>query len=120
MAVRQITDRKACGRYPPPMSKPGLTRLEVEVRPGEGVGAYSLYVDGIPATMGARCKGEVVCAGRCGDGSLHALLYSFAGPPGATLAITLRCSARVVCALSAEIAGTARPPRRAGREVFAI
>ncbi len=97
-----------------------MTRLQVEVRAGPGVGGYSLYVDGVPATMGAHHKGEVVCAGRCGDGSLHALLYSFAGLPGATLAITVRCSASIVCALRAEIAGAAGSPSRAGREVFAI
>jgi hypothetical protein len=97
-----------------------MTRLKVEVRPGPGVGGYSLYVDGVPATMGDHHEGEVVCAGRCGDGSPHALLYSFAGLPGATLAVTLRCSARIVCALSAEIAGAAGQRTRAGREVFAI
>lgn len=97
-----------------------MTRLQVEVRPGPGVGGYSLYVDGVPATMGAHHKGEVICAGRCGDGSPHALLYSFAGRPGATLAITVRCSARIVCALSSEIAGAAGPRARAGRQVFAI
>jgi hypothetical protein len=97
-----------------------MTSLQVEVRPGPGVGGYSLYVDGVPATMGAHHKGEVVCAGRCGDGSPHALLYSFAGLPGATLAITLRCSAHIVCALSAEILGATGSRARAGREVFAI
>lgn len=95
-----------------------MTRLQVEVRPGPGVGGYSLYVDGVPATMGAHHKGEVECAGRCGDGSPHALLYSFAGLPGATLAITVRCSARIVCVLSAEILAAAGA--RAGREMFAI
>jgi hypothetical protein len=70
--------------------------------------------------MGARHKGEVSCAGRCGDGSPHALLYSFAGLPGATLAITVRCSARIVCALSAEIVDAAGSRASAGREVFAI
>lgn len=97
-----------------------MTSLQVEVRPGPGVGGYSLYVDGVPATMGAHHKGEVTCAGRCGDGSPHALLYSFVGRPGATLAITLRCSARIVCALSAEILGAGGSRARAGREMFAI
>lgn len=97
-----------------------MTRLQVEVRPGPGVGGYSLYVDGVPATMGAHHKGEVICAGRCGDGSPHALLYSFAGRPGAYLAITVRCSARIVCSLSSEIVGDAGSRARAGREVFAI
>jgi hypothetical protein len=97
-----------------------MTRLRVEVRPDPGVGGYSLYVDGVPATIGAHHKGEVVCAGRCGDGSLHALLYSFAGLPGSTLAITVRCPARIVCALRAEIVEAAGSRSRAGREVFAI
>ena len=97
-----------------------MTRLQVEVRLGPGVGSYSLYVDGVPATMGERHKGEVVCAGRCGDGSPHALLYSFAGLPGATLAITVRCSARIVCALRAEIVDATGSRARAGRKVFAI
>jgi hypothetical protein len=94
--------------------------LDLEVKPGPGVGAYSLYVDGLPATMGAHHKGEVVCVGRCGDGSPHALLYSFSGLPGASLAITVRCSARIVCALRTEIVGAAESRSRAGREVFAI
>lgn len=97
-----------------------MTRLEVEVRPGPGVGGYSLYVDGVPAAMGDHHKGEVDCAGRCGDGSPHALLYSFAGRPGATLAITVRCSARIVCALSSVIVDVEGKRSRAGREVFAI
>lgn len=97
-----------------------MTRLQVEVRAGPGVGGYSLYVDGVPATMGAHHKGEVVCAGRCGDGSPHALLYSFTGAPGATLAITVRCSARIVFGPRVEIIGAAGPRQRAGREVFAI
>jgi hypothetical protein len=97
-----------------------MMRLQVEVRPGPGVCGYSLYVDGLPATMSAHHKGEVVCAGRCGDGSPHALLYSFSGTPGATLAITVRCSTQVVCGLHSEILGAAGPRHRAGREVFAI
>jgi hypothetical protein len=97
-----------------------MPRLQVEVRPGPGVEGYSLYVDGVPATMGAHHKGEVICAGRCGDGSPHALLYSFAGRPGATLAITVRCSTRIVCAQRSEIDETAKSRARAGREVFAI
>lgn len=97
-----------------------MTRLQVEVRPGAGVGGYSVFVDGVRAAMGARHKGEVTCAGRCGDGSPHALLYSFAGLPGATLAITVRCSARIVCALSCEIIGAAGSRAKAGRRVFAL
>lgn len=99
-----------------------MARLQVEVWPGPGVGGYSLYVDGVPATMGAHHKGEVACAGRCGDGSAHALLYSFAGLPGATLAVTVRCSSRIVCALNVEILGEAgaRARARAGRELFTL
>jgi hypothetical protein len=97
-----------------------MAKLEVEVRAGDGVAGYSLFVDGVQLAMGAHHKGEVACAGRCGDGSSHALLYSFAGLPGATLAITVRCSARVVCALRAEILGAAGSRAGAGREVFAI
>jgi hypothetical protein len=97
-----------------------MTRLQVEVRPGPGVGGYSLYVDGVPATMDSHHRGEVVCAGRCGDGSPHALLYCFAGLPGATLAISVRCAARIVCGVHAEIVEAADSRRRAGREVFAI
>jgi hypothetical protein len=97
-----------------------MEKLVIEVRPGGDVARYSLYVDGLPATMGARNKGEVVCAGRCGDGSPHALLYSFTGAPGSTLAITVRCSARIVCGLHSEIVGIAGAPWRAGREIFAI
>jgi hypothetical protein len=102
------------------MPEARATKLDVEVKPGPGVGGYSLYVDGLPATMDAHHKGEVTCAGRCGDGSSHALLYSFAGSPGATLAVTVRCSARIVCALHAEIAGSAGSRSRGGREIFAI
>lgn len=97
-----------------------MTSLQVEVRPGSGVARYSLYVDGLPATMSSRNTGEVVCAGSCGDGSPHALLYSFSGAPGATLAVTVRCSARIVCGFSAEIVESVGPRYRAGREVFAI
>lgn len=97
-----------------------MTRLQVEVRPGSGVGTYSLYVDGAPATMGANHRGEVACAGLCGDGSPHALLYSFSGAPGATLSITLRCAARIVCAVRVEIVGEAGARHRAGREIFAL
>jgi hypothetical protein len=97
-----------------------MTNLQVEVNPGAGVARYSLYVDGLPATMGAHHKGEVACAGRCGDGSAHALLYSFAGLPGATLAITVRCSANIVCALRTGTIEAAGPRSQAGREIFAI
>jgi hypothetical protein len=70
--------------------------------------------------MDADHRGKAECGGHCGDGSTHALLYTFSGVPGATLAITVRCSARIVCGLSAEIVAAAGPPYRAGRELFAI
>ncbi|HYI41667.1 MAG TPA: hypothetical protein VE053_15265 [Allosphingosinicella sp.] len=96
------------------------TSLQVEVGPGPGVSAYALYIDGIPATMGSSHKGEVACAGRCGDGSSHALLYSFSGAAGATLAVAVRCGAHVVCSLQVEMVGDRGARSRAGREVFAI
>jgi hypothetical protein len=95
-------------------------KLDVEVKPSPGVGGYALYVDGIPARMGAHHKGEVDCAGRCGDGSPHALLFRFSGLPGATLAITVRCSAQIVFGPRVESIDPAGSPWRAGREVFAI
>ena len=94
--------------------------LQVEVRPGDGVGGYSLFVDGVPAAMDRGHRGEVVCAGRCGDGSIHALLYSFTGAAGSTLSITLRCAASIVCRLRAEPIAELGPRWRAGREMFAI
>jgi hypothetical protein len=97
-----------------------MARLEVEVRAGAGVTGYSLYVDGVPATMGAHHKGEVACGGRCGDGSAHALIYSFSGAPGATLSVTVRCPARIVCRVNVEIPGESGSRDRGGREVFAI
>jgi hypothetical protein len=97
-----------------------MARLQVEVRPGTGVGAYSLFVDGLPATMDSAHRGEATCAGRCGDGSLHTLLYSFTGSPGATLSITLRCALRIVCRIRAERDGEDGAPWRAGREEFVI
>jgi hypothetical protein len=97
-----------------------MAKLRVEVRTGAGVRSFSLFVDGIPAAMDPDQRGEAVCAGRCGDGSLHALLYTFTGTPGATLAITVRCSARIVCQLSSEIVEAADSRARAGRQIFAI
>lgn len=91
--------------------------LQVEVRPGAGVFGYSLFVDGVPVTVGVGHRGEVRCDGRCGDGSRHALLYSFGGSPGASLSIVLRCRGREVCRVDA-----VRIPdsggRRAGRVPF--
>jgi hypothetical protein len=97
-----------------------MAKLEFEVRLGAGVCGYSLFVDGIPAAMDSDHRGQAECGGRCGDGSTHSLLYTFSGLPGATLAITVRCSARIVCGLSAEIAAAAGRPWRAGRELFAL
>jgi hypothetical protein len=96
------------------------TKLDVEVEPGPGVSGYSLYVDGLPAAIDAHHKGKVVCAGSCGDGSRHALLYSFVGSQGATLAITVRCSGRIVCSLRVEISGAEGSQSRGGRKIFAI
>ncbi len=96
-----------------------MTRLQVEVRAGAGVRGYSLFVDGMPATIGPDHVGDAVCAGRCGDGSRHALLYSFTGAAGATLSVTLRCAGRIVCRVC-EAVGETGKPWRAGREVFAL
>lgn len=94
-----------------------MARLQVEVRPGAGVGGYSLFVDGVPAAMGPGYRGEARCEGRCGDGSTHALLYNFIGTAGAVLTIILRCGGREVCRVAAEpIAATGR--RAAGRQLF--
>jgi hypothetical protein len=70
--------------------------------------------------MAGANRGEVECLGGCGDGSGHALLYSFAGTPGSTLDINLRCASRTVCSLRAEPIGEGGPHWRAGRELFAI
>ena len=95
-----------------------MARLQVEVRPGAGVFAYSLFVDGIPAKMSAGHRGEAYCAGRCGDGSRHSLLYSFTGALGATLGIVLRCRDREVCRVAATRTAQPGPPRTAGRRLF--
>lgn len=94
-----------------------MARLQVDVRPGAGVGGYSLFVDGIPVTMSARHRGEAPCEGRCGDGSSHALLYSFSGAVGATVAILLRCRGREVCRVAADPIAAGRS-RAAGRLLF--
>jgi hypothetical protein len=93
-----------------------MARLQVEVRPGAGIVGYSLFVDGVPVTMGAGHRGEASCAGRCGDGSRHALLYSFNGAPGAALSIVLRCRARPVCRVEARIPESGA--RGVGRTLF--
>jgi hypothetical protein len=91
--------------------------LRIKVRPGEGVRGYSLFVDGMPLTLGPGHFGQARCQGRCGDGSRHALLYSYNGLPGATLSVILWCGRREVCRVAA-------PPvpldglRKAGRELF--
>lgn len=95
-----------------------MARLRVEVRPGVGVSGYSLFVDGVPAAMGPDHRGEASCAGRCGDGSRHSLLYSFTGAVGATLTIVLRCRERVVCRVAATLTARPGPPRSAGRQLF--
>lgn len=94
-----------------------MARLQVEVRPGAGVGGYSLFVDGVPVTMSAGHRSEARCEGRCGDGSRHALLYSFSGAPGARLSIVLKCRGREVCRIAAaRIAETGA--RGVGRKLF--
>jgi hypothetical protein len=94
-----------------------MARLQVEVRPGVGVSGYSLFVDGVPVTMDAAHCGEARCEGRCGDGSSHALLYSFSGAPGAALQIVLKCRGRELCRVAA--AAIAQPGvRGAGRRLF--
>jgi hypothetical protein len=97
-----------------------MARLRVVVRPSAGVGGYSLFVDGVPADMDRRHRGEVVCTGRCGDGSIHALLYSFTGAAGSSLSITLRCAANIVCRLRSEPVAESGMLWKAGREMFAI
>ena len=95
-----------------------MATLQVQVRPGVGVGSYSLFVDGVPATMGRDHRGEVRCAGRCGDGSRHALLYSFTGAAGAILTIVLRCRGRELCRVAGAPIPEGRARRSAGRELF--
>jgi hypothetical protein len=94
-----------------------MATLQVEVRPGAGLCGYSLFVDGVPVTMGQGHRGEARCEGRCGDGSSHALLYSFSGVPGASLTILVKCRGRESCRInSAPIAeGSAHG---AGRHLF--
>ncbi|HEX8623029.1 MAG TPA: hypothetical protein VF718_13765 [Allosphingosinicella sp.] len=94
-----------------------MARLQVEVRPGAGVFGYSLFVDGVPVTMGAGHRGEAPCDGRFGDGSRHALMYSFSGAPGATLTMVLKCRGATLCrVVSAPIAEPGA--RGAGRHLF--
>jgi hypothetical protein len=94
-----------------------MARLQVEVRPGAGVCGYSLFVDGIPVTMDRGHRGEARCEGRCGDGSSHALMYSFSGAPGSALTIVLKCRGRVLCRVASERIAK-RGARGAGRHLF--
>lgn len=91
--------------------------LQVEVRPGAGVCGYSLFADGVPVMMGESHRGEVRCDGRCGDGSRHALLYSFSGTPGAVLTILVKCRGRELCRITARRNGV-RGVRGVGRQLF--
>jgi hypothetical protein len=97
-----------------------MARVEIKVRPGEGVRGYSLFVDGMPQTLGPGHSGEARCDGRCGDGSRHSLLYSFNGAPGSSLAIILRCAGREVCRLREALIVGSGGYRRAGRTTFEI
>ncbi|HYJ83375.1 MAG TPA: hypothetical protein VEW26_11120 [Allosphingosinicella sp.] len=94
--------------------------VRIEVRPGAGVRGYSLFVDGMPATMDGRHRGAAACAGRCGDGSRHTLLYNFNGAPGSTLAITLSCAGRILCRLVGLRIGDDGRPWQAGRVTFVL
>ncbi len=98
----------------------GMATVGIEARPGSGVFGYSLFVDGLPATMDSVHRGEAACAGRCGDGSSHTLLYSFNGAPGSRLGITLRCAGQIVCRLADLRIGDSGPPWQAGRIMFVI
>lgn len=94
-----------------------MARLDVKVRPGAGVCGYSLFVDGVPVWVDRSHRGEARCEGRCGDGSRHALLYSFSGVPGSTLRIVLKCRDRELCRVAAMRSGE-RGTRGVGRELF--
>ncbi|HET9638676.1 MAG TPA: hypothetical protein VFP12_05680 [Allosphingosinicella sp.] len=98
----------------------GMATVRIEVRPGAGVRGYSLFVDGMPATMDSAHRGTVICAGRCGDGSRHTLLYSFNGAPGSTLRVTLSCAGLTLCRLGDLRIGDSGPPWQAGRIKFVL
>ena len=100
--------------------EPGTATVRIHVRPGPGVRGYSLFVDGMPATLDSTHRGESTCAGRCGDGSRHTLLYNFNGAPGSSLAITLICAGRILCRLDDLRIGDSGPPWRAGRIMFVL
>jgi hypothetical protein len=97
-----------------------MATLQVKVSLSSGVLGYSLFVDGVLATMGPDHRGEVGCAGQCGDGSAHALIYSFGGLAGSTLDITLRCAEHIVCRLRTDPIPAGGPRWTAGREPFAL
>ena len=97
-----------------------MATLQVEVSLSAGVLGYSLFLDGMLATMGDDHRGEVGCVGDCGDGSTHALIYSFGGLAGSTLDITLRCDSRIVCRLQTDPIPVGEPRWRAGRELFEL
>jgi hypothetical protein len=94
-----------------------MARLQLEARPGAGVFGYSLFVDGVPVTMGESHRGEVRCEGRFGDGSSHALMYSFSGVPGTTLTLLVKGRGRTLCRVVAKRNGE-RGMRTAGRQLF--
>ena len=100
--------------------EPGAAIVHIEVRPGAGVRGYSVFVDGMPATTDSAHRGRAACAGRCGDGSRHTLLYSFNGAPGSTLDIVLRCERRILCRQSGPRIGDTGPPWQAGRVRFVL
>jgi hypothetical protein len=97
-----------------------MARVRIKVRPGAGVRGYSLFVDGMPLTLGPEHRGEALCEGRCGDGSRHSLLYTYIGRPGATLSVRLWCGGREVLRLFDDLIAERGSARRAGRMMFRI
>ncbi|MET1110572.1 MAG: hypothetical protein ABWX67_03500 [Allosphingosinicella sp.] len=100
--------------------EPETAIVRIQVCPGPGVRGYSLFIDGMPATLDPVHRGAASCAGRCGDGSRHTLLYNFNGAPGSTLAITLSCSGRILCRLGELRIADTGPPWQAGRTLFVL
>ena len=98
----------------------GTATVRILVCPGPGVRGYSLFVDGMPATLDPVHRGAATCAGRCGDGSRHTLLYNFNGAPGSTLGITLSCAGRILCRLGELRIGDSGLPWQAGRLMFVL
>ena len=97
-----------------------MARVDIEVRPGAGVRGYSVFVDGMPLTLGPEHRGEALCDGRCGDGSSHSLLYAYVGRPGATLSVRLWCGGREVLRLIDDSIAEHGSVRRVGRKIFRI